>query len=183
MHLVDSFWTSVTIVVGFFSLSPNDGIGDDQQIPLLGPSNNNVEIQHHHTKYQEPIFKPPGGSLSGPGSDFKCDYNDTMPQWSPCSTPENRTCWLKNRETNDTFDIYTDYESKTPNGTYRFYELDLTDDTVINADGVAFDHAKLFDRQYPGTWIQACWGDVCFPPCHFGLLELLLILVMIECYG
>ena len=58
----------------------------------------------------------------------------------------------------------TDYENEKPIGTHRYYELDVTDDTPVNADGVDFDAAKLFNRQYLGPWLQACWGDVRLTP-------------------
>ena len=154
MHLVQGFWTSLIYVARLFSLSPIEGPAIGEQIPMgLHPDGSNV------AESLGPIFKPPGGSLTGDGSDFSCNYSK-MVGWSFCSTPENRTCWLKKDGTNETLDIFKDYESIAPNGTERFYEIDVTDDHVINADGVDFNASKLFDRMYPGTWIQACWGDV-----------------------
>jgi hypothetical protein len=103
-----------------------------------------------------PIFKPPGGRPNGDGSDFVCDYSN-MTGWVFCSTPEDRSCWLSDGKGN-VFDINTDYESIRPNGTTRYYTLNVTDG-FVNADGLPFDEAKLFNHVYPGPWIQACWGD------------------------
>jgi FtsP/CotA-like multicopper oxidase with cupredoxin domain len=30
----------------------------------------------------------------------------------------------------------------------------------INGDGVVNPYGKVFNQQYPGPWIQACWGDL-----------------------
>lgn len=155
MHLVDSFWTSITYVVSFLTLSPVQGPSGEEQALLLTSSD-----ALHHENLQGPIFKPPGGRLTGPGSDFTCDYT-RMSGWSNCSTPFNRGCWLRNDETGEEFNISTNYEdtNQTPIGIHRTYYLDITDGWY-NADGLNFTQAKLFNGTYPGPWIQACWGDV-----------------------
>jgi len=56
------------------------------------------------------------------------------------------------------FDIETDYEAVAPRGTVRRYNL-VVGTSSYNADGLPFDEAKLFNDQYPGPWLQACWGD------------------------
>lgn len=39
------------------------------------------------------------------------------------------------------------------------YHLNVTDQT-INCDGMSRpDGGKVFNNQYPGPWIEACWGD------------------------
>lgn len=154
MHLPDGFWTSITYVVSFFSPHPFYGSSSQEQAPFLGPLDGS-----HQVKLQGPIFKPPGGSLTGPDSNFTCDYSN-MVGWTNCSTSEDRKCWLRNDETQEEFNITTDYETLVPIGIERYYELNVTDGLSVNADGLGFDAAKLFDGQYPGPWIQACWGDV-----------------------
>jgi hypothetical protein len=152
MHLIDRFWISITYVVSFLTLSPIKGPGGEKQAPLLtSPDALNP---------RGPIFKPPGGRLTGPGSDFTCDYSK-MVGWSHCSTPYNRRCWLRNDKTGIEYNISTDYEdsNQTPIGTVRKYVLNVTDDW-INADGLNFTEGKIFNGMYPGPWIQACWGDV-----------------------
>ncbi|KAI4091883.1 MAG: hypothetical protein LQ344_003840 [Seirophora lacunosa] len=61
------------------------------------------------------------------------------------------------------FDISTDYETKVPTGITRkvrffLYTL-VADEMNITADGVLMPYGKVFNQQYPGPWIQACWGD------------------------
>ena len=158
MHVDHCFWSSISYILNIFSLSPVNGPGTEDLAPLaLQPAENHVALQ------PGPIFKPPSGKPHGDGSDFMCDYSK-MVGYDNCSTPEDRTCWLINRETGHQFNISTDYENERPKGIHRYYELDVTDDTSINADGVDFDAAKLFNRQYPGPWLQACWGDVRLAP-------------------
>jgi len=103
-----------------------------------------------------PVFRPPGGQKDGIGSDFVCDYS-RMPGWRACSEPHDRRCWLTN-DCGDRFDINTEYELMAPKGTVRRYSLTVHEGW-INADGVNFTLAKLFDNSYPGPWLQACWGD------------------------
>ena len=154
MHVGHCFWSSLSYLLDILSLSPVSGPGTENWAPLaLQPVENHVALQ------PGPIFKPPSGKPHGEGSDFLCEYSQML-GYENCSTPEDRTCWLINRGTGHRFDISTDYEIEMPIGIHRTYELDVTDDTSINADGVNFDMAKLFNRVCPGPWLQACWGDV-----------------------
>jgi hypothetical protein len=76
---------------------------------------------------------------------------------------------LKNTKTGEQYNITTDYETIMPPGIVRDYTLVLSNKT-INADGIPFPYAKVFsnnfpegedfDGDFPGPWIQACWGDV-----------------------
>lgn len=155
MHFVQGFWASVTYVVSFFTLSPLDGHVGDLQAPIL-------DIPDVPTMLAGgPRFKPPSGRLTGPGSEFVCEY-PRMTGFQNCSTPEDRSCWLKNEQTGQRFDINTNYEladdDHTPIGIHRTYYLNMTDN-VLNVDGMDFNEAKLFNSTYPGPWIQACWGD------------------------
>ncbi|EFR05270.1 laccase [Nannizzia gypsea CBS 118893] len=56
------------------------------------------------------------------------------------------------------YNIDTDNDKYVPQGITRKYHLEVTDESV-NMDGMVFDKAKVFNKQYPGPWIQACWGD------------------------
>lgn len=175
MHFWDGLWTSATYVLSLLTLSSVNQPEVHQQAPLLAPSHlDDPHIQHQDGIHQEappgPIFKPPGGRLRGPGSDFVCDYSN-MVGWSVCTTPDDRGCWLKKGDStdpNDRFDINTTYETRTPKGVTRRYRLVLTDD-IINTDGMLSNDAKIFNGVYPGPWIQACWGDVCI---HLLLMHL-----------
>ncbi|KAL3417370.1 Lcc2 [Phlyctema vagabunda] len=150
MQLGNVIRSSITFVVGLFTFSDfMDHVGVKQDPLMLSPN------RLLKGKPGGPIFKPPGGRLSGPGSDFVCDYSQ-MVGFTSCFDSTNRSCWLENGAT--TYDINTDYENHSPQGVDRYYTLDITDDWV-NADGLNFTEAKIFNEMYPGPWIQACWGD------------------------
>jgi hypothetical protein len=146
MTLIERFWRVVTYFVSIVSLSPNSGWGDFQT-PLQ---------KQHSIKPSKgyPIFKPPGAPRDGR---FNCEYPD-MEGWEDCSHELDRKCWLRHTKTGKQFDINTDYETKWPKGIDRYYYLDLANSTYA-ADGLPFVDAKLFNEEYPGPWIEACWGD------------------------
>jgi hypothetical protein len=154
MHLMDHVWIGITYVLSCLTPSLFKGIGDVEQTPFLTSSGSGLL---HHKDY--PIFKPPGGLT---GSEFTCEYPQ-MPGWAPCSTPSNRACWLRHNQTGVEYNIATNYEAfnQTPIGITRTYYLNVTDES-INADGLPFIEGKIFNKTYPGPWIEACWGDVCF---------------------
>lgn len=160
MELVENFWMIVATVTSILTSTPlNEGAID--QIPLqlsphLSPpsSSYNVPAIAHVEANPGPRFRPPGTPET---STFRCEYS-AMPGWESCSTPLDRKCWLRNRSTGKRFDIWTDYETEWPVGTLREYNLDLQDSSY-NADGLNFPFAKLFNGQYPGPWLEACWGD------------------------
>ena len=99
-----------------------------------------------------PIFHPPNS-----GAGFQCNYSVGQPRWKECSTPQNRGCWLRGPK-GDEFNITTDYENFAPVGIVRTYELEVSEEE-LDPDGFRFIHGKVFNKQYPGPWIQACWGD------------------------
>ncbi|KAH8423781.1 uncharacterized protein LDX57_001540 [Aspergillus melleus] len=75
------------------------------------------------------------------------------------NSPHERGQWLAHRtDTAENFDINTNYEKKWPKGVLRQYHITIHEDKV-NLDGEDFPHAKLINGQWPGPWIQACWGD------------------------
>lgn len=186
MRLVERFWATVTVVINWLTLSPVD-TPDGRQYPITGKLD---VIQHDYNAKigasQElnpavqftidpdgggPVFKPPSGRPNElPGGDFVCQY-PTMKDWVPCSTPNDRRCWLRNTKTGDQYNIFTDYETKKPRGIVRNYTIVLTSEN-INADGLDFPYGKVFkqtfpeklDASFPGPWIQACWGDVSMRP-------------------
>ncbi|KXH25563.1 Lcc2 [Colletotrichum nymphaeae SA-01] len=100
-----------------------------------------------------PIFTPPGSNIDK----FVCDYSQ-MKGFKPCGTAEDRSCWLRNSDTGEEYNITTDYEDKMPQGITRVYYLNVTDG-YINANGLNFTEAKLFNNTWPGPLIEACWGD------------------------
>ena len=184
MHFPEGLWASIIHVVGFFSSSTLDGPITESQMPLRLSTEGSHVVNDHNKISEElflpekgPVFTPPSASTHGEASKFVCEYPE-MIGWVACSTPEDRTCWLKKKgdeygdEGISRFDIHTDYEKDVPKGIERFYEMDATDGSSINLDGIDFPEAKLFDRKYPGPWIQACWGDVSMRASYVGLSEL-----------
>lgn len=157
MRLLDNIRSSFTFVVSVLMFGNVEELGIEDQVPLLPSSSNSI----NHGSTPGPIFKPPTGRLTGPGSDFRCNYTD-MKGWEPCTTADDRGCWLRNPSTGQEWNIYTNYENVTSDyirGINRTYVLNITDH-AINADGLNFTEAKVFNEMYPGPWIQGCWGDV-----------------------
>ncbi|KAK0704299.1 multicopper oxidase-domain-containing protein, partial [Lasiosphaeris hirsuta] len=104
------------------------------------------------------------------GSNFTCNYT-AMKGWSQCSNSTNRDCWLADNFGNE-FNITTNYEGTVtlpdgslaplmPTGVLRKYNLTVTNGIIPGneTDGLDFDLGKWFNEQYPGPWIQGCWGD------------------------
>ncbi|RAH49744.1 multicopper oxidase [Aspergillus brunneoviolaceus CBS 621.78] len=109
-------------------------------------------------------FVPPGAAENetahGP---FKCHYPAMAAEYTYDPSPNNRGVWLKHRtDASKDFTIHTDYEVRAPIGIERKYFLTVGEDTKrpVNWDGINFPYAKLFDKSFPGPWIQACWGDI-----------------------
>ena len=147
MFLLERFWARTMSLMNIISLSPFQEYMIDQS-PLRLPS-------QIHTDLTGPIFDAPGSH--GPHA-FKCEY-PSMAGWEPCSTPSSRNCWL--RQTLDPtkqYNTLTNYENERPLGIIRNYTLELKNGSW-DADGLNFPAAKLFNNSYPGSWIQACWGD------------------------
>jgi FtsP/CotA-like multicopper oxidase with cupredoxin domain len=105
-----------------------------------------------------PVFAPPNGS---PG--FFCDYR-AMKGWKHTASRDNRGAWLEkpigdDDSTGGIYNIHTNYDQYAPIGTTRKYHLNVTDQN-INTDGIDRpDGGKVFNGQYPGPWLEACWGD------------------------
>ena len=160
MHFAQGLWATVTYVVSFFQLSSFNGPAVGDQTPLgLSLDNLHSAEDVDWDPQRDLIFVPPGAP---PNSTFTCNYTTiAMPGWKYCSTPNDRSCWLKNfNQPDHNITINNPYEIEVPVGVHRYYEIDATAGLTINADGVEFQQAKLFDKKYPGPWIQACWGDV-----------------------
>ena len=154
MHLLESIWTKITTFCAVFTFST---LQDDVQRPFMVPSRTALTLHPGHG----PVFQPPGDPDD---SSFQCKY-PAMVGWEPCSTPWDRKCWLREKSTGKQFDINTNYEDEIPIGITRYYNITL-EDSWFAADGLNFTAAKLFkaegapDNQYPGPWIEACWGDM-----------------------
>ena len=139
----------IASIISTLALSPlQDGV--DGQRPLLVAS----DVTPDMNVGKGPSFSPPGGFADYP---FECKYPN-MTGWEACTNSTDRGCWLRRKSDGKKYDIYTDYENDMPKGIERPYSLELKDG-YVDADGMNFTTAKLFNNLYPGTWIQACWGD------------------------
>ena len=99
-----------------------------------------------------PEFSPPNSSLG-----FKCRY-PSMVGWKHSNDPNKRSSWLHKENSDEVYDIFTDFDKKWPTGIKRTYHLTASQMT-INADGYLKTGGQAFNGQYPGPWIEACWGD------------------------
>jgi len=166
MELWKRFWVLITRLLHITTLAGLDEtslsqrpLGPEEPAALPEPE----FLPHGATpSADDPLrWRPPGHRTDGgPGRDFFCDYSEMAKEgpWEKCSTPEDRSCWLRNTQTGKRFDINTDYEQFFPTGVTREYWLTVTEST-IDADGYPFVGATVFNETYPGPWIQSCWGD------------------------
>jgi len=118
--LLERFWTSLTTVLGWLTLSTFSG--DDARQQALGLQDE-MAADISTLMGASPIFYPPGGS---PHTNFTCDYTRMGPGWKSCSRPENRACWLRHTDGRE-FNINTDFEKHTPMGIDRYYTLFVND--------------------------------------------------------
>ncbi|KAK3900945.1 putative laccase precursor [Staphylotrichum tortipilum] len=104
-----------------------------------------------------PVVGTPKNPQEGVGGGLNCHYAD-MQGWEPCYSPQNRTCWLKKGD--QYIDVNTDYEdpAAVPVGRVRRFHLEVSEQPIA-PDGTTMEHGKIFNRMYPGPWIEACWGD------------------------
>lgn len=152
MVALQHIWVLVTEAASsFFSYSH---LQDATQIALDNKfSRPRPEVKVVSTNPKHPVFTPPGSNVEG----FSCHY-PVMPDFVPCGSSEDRSCWLRNPKTGEEYNITTDYEDKMPIGIDRYYTLNVTDGW-INANGLNFTEAKLYNNTFPGPLIEACWGD------------------------
>ncbi|KAM5469654.1 hypothetical protein MauCBS54593_004208 [Microsporum audouinii] len=107
-----------------------------------------------------PSFRPPP-NVDSDSNVIECKY-PAMKGWA--ADNGSKTGWLKwvgdgPAPAPGAFNITTDYEKIFPEGVTRKYNL-VIDEGSVNLDGVTASHAMLYNGQYPGPWIQACWGDI-----------------------
>lgn len=161
MHLSTSFWKAVAAVTSYLSLSPLQSNDVQQPLPLPIDAHSNSGLQISDAQANSdfdilgttPIFAPPG--LDDGTDPFRCRYPE-MKGWQGCSTPYDRSCWLRHPD-GRRYDIMTDYENDMPTGVIREYHLTITNGDY-NTDGVLSKDMILVNGQYPGPLIQACWG-------------------------
>ncbi|KAI3392408.1 hypothetical protein diail_5735 [Diaporthe ilicicola] len=140
------------------ALAPFNPFEDLIQQPFLGSSDS---AQHPIIPIgaDDTIIRP---ELASPG--FQCVYPS---RWKSCNTATTRDCWLQDTQSRHGFggysqiDIHTDYENvdATPPGITREYFLEVDGDVTLFADGFPKTSGKVFNKQFPGPLIEACWGD------------------------
>ena len=164
MRLLESWWASLAYILD--CTSPFSGQATHQTSLVKQFSVQNVvngPVFHPHgppmdneilaDSYRKgPIIEPPypPGDRPAPGAAIQCDYSAMGSQWKACNGPQDRKCWLRNNN-GEEFNITTDYETKTPIGVLRKYELNITT-KALAPDGVPTEHGKVFNNQYPGPW-------------------------------
>ncbi|OHF03828.1 Lcc2 [Colletotrichum orchidophilum] len=145
-------WIIVTDVAN--SLFGSPFLRDGPQYPIGAKFGwSPTDLQTANAKHGHPIFTPPGSNIEK----FVCDYSQ-MKGFKSCGTANDRSCWLRNSDTGEEYNISTNYEDKMPQGINRVYYLNVTDG-YINANGLDFNEAKIFNNSWPGPLIEACWGD------------------------
>lgn len=167
MKLLKTCWIALLELFDAFNSTPRVGrldLQDDLQPQLDVPLADNKHDGH-------PIFSPPSRP-ENPDTTLKCDY-PSLHNWRPCSTPNDRGCWLKGPG-GRRYDIATNYETTYPPGTIRkvriwfishsqwkFTNLNCCEQYTLtagkkelNADGVLMRYGKVFNNQYPGPWIR-----------------------------
>ncbi|KAL3426474.1 multicopper oxidase [Phlyctema vagabunda] len=165
MALFGRLWAVVTYYISIVSVSPasqwSTGQAPLQVLPHYGTVNRPPVNANHEPAVEAdeqvpdyPTFPPPGGKKD---TKFRCEYPE-MAEWEDCSHELDRKCWLRRKSDGKQFDINTDYENFWPKGIIRKYNINLAE-TTFAADGLDFTFAKLFNKKYPGPWIEACWGD------------------------
>ncbi|KAK4239002.1 putative laccase precursor [Achaetomium macrosporum] len=104
-----------------------------------------------------PVVGTPKNPQDGPEGGLNCRY-PKMQGWESCYSPQNRSCWLKKGDRR--IDVDTDYENPdaVPVGVVRHFDLEVSEQPIA-PDGTTMEHGKIFNRMYPGPWIEVCWGD------------------------
>jgi hypothetical protein len=130
-----------------FSTFDTHGTGQAPLLPDLPQS------KHHN----HPIFEPPNAPEH---RRFICRYPE-LTEYEFCSEHDDRGCWLRPKKKRSglmEYNIHTDYEKHYPKGITRRYQLNASNMTLY-PDGCKNSQCKVFNKQYPGPWIEACWGD------------------------
>lgn len=107
MGFYDSCKILALSIITFFALPFSGDDGSHQAVLSFG----DVDASREYPKFPAP---------SGPDSstDFICKYPALGEAWKPCSSPDDRQCWLKGPNGNR-FDISTNYEKFWPEGITR----------------------------------------------------------------
>ena len=166
MKLLQNLWTTVSCVINWLTLSPVE-TPSPRQYPLT----QKLDAIHDHQALLEhgvatttgppgPVFTPPTARVwPNDGYDYTCDYS-AMIGFTNCSTQRDRGCWLYNQRSGEKYDLFTDYETKTPIGIDRYYTLYANENVTLNADGQKISFGKAFNSTFPGPWVQGCCKSI-----------------------
>ncbi|OXV08506.1 hypothetical protein Egran_03731 [Elaphomyces granulatus] len=150
-------WTGILYVFDLVTLSPERSKPlPEAPLPAVPVSSVPTPVSEIPHKFDDGT--PVVGVPRREGA-FQCPYPD-MTDFENCHGPGRRGCWLYNPSTKEEYNITSDYDdpTKVPRGIVREYWLQISD-MPISPDGVTMEHGKVFNRTYPGPWIEACWGD------------------------
>lgn len=105
-------------ILFYLTLSPSSRVTEEYESNqrLLPGQKHDSNVYHnanHQSGQDYPSFIAPGGPQDG--APFICEY-PSMTGWVPCSTEEDRSCWLQGPEG---FNITTPYEMVRPTGIVR----------------------------------------------------------------
>jgi hypothetical protein len=113
MKLFQTCWVAL---LELFNSLTSGSFGDIAalQQPIFTPD-------HHNGApppiFGPPIFRPPSRPEDRSAS-IKCDYTAMGRGWRPCSTADDRGCWLSGPNGQE-FNITTNYETAVPRGVLR----------------------------------------------------------------
>lgn len=113
MKLLTTCW--IALLELFDALSSTPRVGRLNLQEHLQPQLDVPSVDNKHDGH--PIFSPPSRP-ENPDTTLKCDYSAKLDDWQPCSTPDDRGCWLRGPQ-GQRFDIATNYEKSYPPGTTR----------------------------------------------------------------
>ncbi|KAN0078973.1 Multicopper oxidase domain containing protein [Elaphomyces granulatus] len=153
-------WTGILYVFDLITLSPERSKPlPEAPLPAVSVSNVPTPVSEIPHKFDDDTPLPPIVGVPRREGAFECPYPD-MIDFENCHGPGSRGCWLYNPDTGEEYNITTDYDdpTKVPKGIVREFWLQISD-MPISPDGVTMEHGKVFNRTYPGPWIEACWGD------------------------
>ncbi|KAF9888532.1 hypothetical protein FE257_008639 [Aspergillus nanangensis] len=162
----------IITIINFFGLQSPLGPQLDVPTPIGGPMGG---PGRPHLDDFEPWVPP--GALPDPGDPnsepIKCDYRAMVPFGYQPSYPKGHDQWIPHQKFQDLdYNITTDYDVRTPNGTTREYHITVNESDAQIWDGRQSNTRALADGKYPGPWIQACWGDTLKITVHNNLTEI-----------
>ena len=123
MKLVKECWLALLEAFNALTGTPTDGSQQSLGLGLPGwrPGRGHRPHVPHYPlpPKKNPLVFPPPSQGEWRGDTIECDYKAMGDGWRPCSTPEDRGCWLQGPPGTEPFTIDTDYENYAPKGVTR----------------------------------------------------------------